>query len=93
MCRFFCHGFIFLSFSLVSCVANAETYRETVLRDAPALYYRFETANNGVISDLSGHGRDGVLTGNASLSDSSAASELGKGLQLRGNRDGVSVKC
>jgi len=93
MSHFFRHSFVILSLYLSAYATNAETYHETVLRDAPALYYRFETVNHGVIPDLSGYGRDGVLTGRASLAESSAADELGKCLQLRGGTDGVSVKC
>ena len=73
--------------------AGAETYQEVVLRDAPALYYRFETANDGVIPDLSGNGRNGMLAGNADLAESSAAEKLGKCLQLRGGADAVKVKA
>ena len=90
--RFIPFFLITILFSHPATIATAQTYQETILRDAPVVYYSFESADDGVIRDLSGNGRDGVLSGNAALTESSATKGLGKCLLLLGGRDdGVRV--
>ena len=91
--RFFLFFLTVMLFFLSANITAAATYQETVLRDAPVVYYRFESADGDVIRDLSGNGRDGMLNGNASLAENSAAKGLGKCLLLRGGDDAVRVNC
>ena len=75
----------------VSTAAGYDLYQQTVLNDAPVLYYRMDTASGTTVTDLSPSHNDGTITGGATLNQPGALADGNPAITLDGSTGYVSL--